>query len=708
MLRKRLYKNAYFIIAYYLFIFPITAYAVSYFVKTNGNNSNSGLSWQNAWKTIQKAADSMSTYDITYISNGIYFEQINITNKKYIQFIGFSTNVIITARGTNHYCFQITSSTNIKIANLKFCSNTYSMIYLTNSKYCTISNSVFHDNDAWYNDGNAIKLFKSYNCKIKNNLIYNIEGPAGWTYNCFGIALYYSDNNLIFSNEIKESGSGSYTGGSDIIFHGIYLVDSDNNTIKHNYIHNMDHFGIHIIVDGNGNANTDNKILDNIVHSMERAIVTENNPQWSKTDALTGQIIGRNIIFDTRIGIVWINTCSGADGTGGNMYKNSISANKNSDTAAYAVITTCWAKISAEYNTAYGYYDGLHFGNNGHIVYNNLTYSNYNKNVLNAGDNGGPWNQYVYYNCAESSTKIGPNIIYSTGSIYTNPLISGISNTKLKWNSPVIGKASSTGGISGCIGAHTSYLKPVDSTAGNTTAYTMVFVTSPYDGSIPADGKIQITFPDNFSFSSPAVTSFSFDGVLSISYSDSKITFTRSGGTDISPNTPIKIVFSGVNNITVASEYYFCIISIMSNNNKIIEKEESNYFRITPPANTTLKIEKKITNILLNNSPSYPIPGATIKYAVIYSNTGAANALNTIIYDKINLNVSFKTSYNGTATGWSIEYSTNTVPDQSFYSSDYSTSIPSSKNSIKWIRWKKSSVATTEDGLSLLYEVILK
>jgi len=697
-----------FIVSFFAFTCQIEG--ATYYVKTNGNDSNSGLSWANAWKTIQKAADTITDFDVVYISNGIYSEEIQVTNKNNVQFIGYGSNVMITGKGINQYGFRLVNCTNTRIVNFELCSNIYSMIYLTNSKRCVISNSIFHDNNPWYDNGSAIKLFKSYNCSIKNNLIYNIEGPEGWTHNCFGIALYYSDNNLIFSNEIKTSGSGSYAGGPDIIFHGIYLVNSDNNYIRYNHIHDMDHFGIHIIVDPNGHPYTDNKILDNIIHGMERAIVTENKPQFTKKGALEGQIIGRNKIFNTRIGIVWINNTFNTtpDGGGGELFKNSVSWGKNSDNGAYAIRTTCWAKISARYNTAYGYYDGIRFGNNGHIAYNNLTYSNYNKNVLNAGDNGGPWNQYVYYHCAESPSKVGPNIIYSTGSIYANPLVLNKSNTRLKWNSPAIGAAQPSGGIRGCIGAHTSYVRAADPTAGNITTYTMVFVTSPYDGAIPGNGKIQIQFPDGFSFKSPSVISHSFNGSLSISTFGSTAIFTRAGGTTFPANTPFRIVFSGVQNPTVSSSNYFCYITTMSNNNKIIEKEESNNFRVTSPPSPILKIQKEIANILLNQIASTAIPGVTIKYVIIYSNIGSSNVSNSIIYDKIDSSVTFKTAYLGTASGWTKEYSTNLNPDQSFSSPDYSTSLPSQKSNIKWIRWKKASVNPSEDGLSLFYEVIIK
>jgi len=49
-------------------------YTKTYYVRTSGDNANDGLSPSNAWKTIRKATDTVSPYDIVYIGSGTYDE----------------------------------------------------------------------------------------------------------------------------------------------------------------------------------------------------------------------------------------------------------------------------------------------------------------------------------------------------------------------------------------------------------------------------------------------------------------------------------------------------------------------------------------------------------------------------------------------------------------------------------------------------------
>jgi len=124
---------------------------------------------------------------------------------------------------------------------------------------------------------------------------------------------------------------------------------------------------------------------------------------------------------------------------------------------------------------------------------------------------------------------------------------------------------------------------------------------------------------------------------------------------------------------------------------------------------TTLSIVKSVENVTLGGSGSLPIPGTTIDYLITYSNTGSIAANNVIIYDDLPVNyVVYKTNGGGTATGWTVQYSTNTTPDQSWDSTHYNSVLPANKADIKWIRWIKASVGTAEDGLTLKYSVTIK
>jgi len=121
----------------------------------------------------------------------------------------------------------------------------------------------------------------------------------------------------------------------------------------------------------------------------------------------------------------------------------------------------------------------------------------------------------------------------------------------------------------------------------------------------------------------------------------------------------------------------------------------------------SLTISKSVSNITLVGNYTAPIPGATIEYKIAYTLiTNLKTASNIIIYDKLPPYITYLTDYLGTATGWTIEYSTNTNPDQSYNSSDY-TKVRPPKDKIKWIRWKKPSSGTDENK-TLFYKAMIK
>jgi parallel beta-helix repeat protein len=151
---------------------------------------------------------------------------------------------------------------------------------------------------------------------------------------------------------------------------------------------------------------------------------------------------------------------------------------------------------------------------------------------------------------------------------------------------------------------------------------------------------------------------------------------------------------------TWATNKYWVTFDIDNDNNEIPDGTAGG---------TSLSIVKYISNIKLNGNSTALIPGSTIEYVIKYSNIGTTAANDVVIYDKIDINyLVFKTNLQGSASGWTFQISTNLTPNQSYDSTDYSDVIPSDKTKIKWIRWKKASVGTDEDGLTLKFSVILK
>jgi len=118
-----------------------------------------------------------------------------------------------------------------------------------------------------------------------------------------------------------------------------------------------------------------------------------------------------------------------------------------------------------------------------------------------------------------------------------------------------------------------------------------------------------------------------------------------------------------------------------------------------------ISIIKSISNVRLKNQKIQPIPGGTMIFKIEYTNSGNASLQNALIYDKIPIYTKFLTN-SAISGGWIVEYSTNTLPDQSYNSSYYTTLQPSPEK-IKWIRWKKTTVNSDEKG-EIFYSVIIK
>ena len=88
----------------YFFVFPASATGSTYYVSTSGSNSNPGTLAQ-PWKTIQKAANTVTQGDTVYIRGGTYNEKITFSNVQgtstsWIKFAPYnSESVIVSGSG---------------------------------------------------------------------------------------------------------------------------------------------------------------------------------------------------------------------------------------------------------------------------------------------------------------------------------------------------------------------------------------------------------------------------------------------------------------------------------------------------------------------------------------------------------------------------------------------------------------------------------
>lgn len=68
----------------FVLLLSTSVFASNWYVKTTGNNGNSGASWATAFLTISQAVLSSNDGDIIYVEGGTYIEQVEIVNKTLI------------------------------------------------------------------------------------------------------------------------------------------------------------------------------------------------------------------------------------------------------------------------------------------------------------------------------------------------------------------------------------------------------------------------------------------------------------------------------------------------------------------------------------------------------------------------------------------------------------------------------------------------
>jgi hypothetical protein len=107
---------------------------------------------------------------------------------------------------------------------------------------------------------------------------------------------------------------------------------------------------------------------------------------------------------------------------------------------------------------------------------------------------------------------------------------------------------------------------------------------------------------------------------------------------------------------------------------------------------TTIGAKKEVTNVTLRGNPSGQIPGATLSFRIVASNRTMTTGVNVIVLDRVMTNTAFLTNSAVTPAGWTLEYSTNASPAQTYTSASYATVQPS-PSKVKWVRWKRASWA---------------
>jgi uncharacterized delta-60 repeat protein len=146
------FKKVFIILASFIMMMP--AFAGTFYVRTDGNDSNSGLenAPEGAWATIQKAADTLNPGDTAEIQAGTYNEAVTITNSGTSEgYIVFRANgeVVVNAEGP---AIRLDGANYIRLEGITCKSSTSSGISLVNA-----NNNILVRNVSSSPDGTGIE-----------------------------------------------------------------------------------------------------------------------------------------------------------------------------------------------------------------------------------------------------------------------------------------------------------------------------------------------------------------------------------------------------------------------------------------------------------------------------------------------------------------------------------------------------------------------
>ncbi|MGD2271665.1 MAG: fibronectin type III domain-containing protein, partial [Desulfobacterales bacterium] len=240
-----------------------------YYVRTDGNDTNTGLgnSPSEAWRNIQKAADTMVAGDKVYVVGaptvaGIYNEEVvplnggTAANPITYEAVG---TVILDGQdavcGTRQSAFRLTAKDYIVINGFEFtdyqdCGGDDATVYVLDSDYVQVINSVIHDT------GRDAIGFRgtSSNCLSQNNLIYNIDDDG---ISPIGSGNHTVRNNTVYNCDLNVSGSGYAMEGANtagnVYENNIFWHNIDDTTVA-TYAYN-DY--INAVLPGSGNIQLD-------------------------------------------------------------------------------------------------------------------------------------------------------------------------------------------------------------------------------------------------------------------------------------------------------------------------------------------------------------------------------------------------------------------------------------------------------------------
>ena len=321
---------------------PTTIDTNAYYVATNGNDANPGTEAL-PWKTIQKAANTLTAGKTVYVKSGTYNEQVTVKNSgsagKYITFSAYPGNTVtIDGAGINMDfgygrdggLIQIWGKSYIKVVGFTAINSGYAGLYVNTpgNNDPPSHDIIFEGNtvkDSWaasiimlnYAPSNAVNFVARNNIIIRGHMGGN---PAAHETLSFGGRI---SNFEISGNTIKDSFWGAIDAKDGVsngkIFGNVcttteysciyidgYTIGADNIDVFNNVVHDMKNVGTDSsgfnVASEKGGPTTNIRFYNNLVYNNPGTAMRTAFYNSGTEGRVDGIIITSNTFYNNGIG----------------------------------------------------------------------------------------------------------------------------------------------------------------------------------------------------------------------------------------------------------------------------------------------------------------------------------------------------------------------------------------------------------------------
>ena len=268
-----------------------------YYVAPTGDDDNPGTI-THPWRTIQKAADTLTAGDTVYIRAGVYAEQVVPQNSGsagqpiiYAAYPGETAIIDGTDVAVPEYwgLFNLAGRDYIRVSGLQVVHSDYYGIVAENASHVMIEYNYVYDT---YSSG--ISSWNSNNIIVAGNEIVGAcTGP--WQEH---VSISNTDTFEVHDNHIHDVMPG--TEGKE----GLCIKDaSSRGKVYRNHVYNLNHVGIY--VDAEAEHLFDVEVYQNLVHDIEAMGFSLASEQGGLLENIR---LYNNIAYNNLVGL-WLSAC---------------------------------------------------------------------------------------------------------------------------------------------------------------------------------------------------------------------------------------------------------------------------------------------------------------------------------------------------------------------------------------------------------------